>query len=303
MELNDLERRCLDAFRAGTDRTPRMEGETTDDWIVFGLDLLLRSGSLVRAARLAQRTDLDYKSDGSPVTRLEERIEQELRERLKSFSPGAVVVGEETGGALPSAGVAVAIDPVDGTWAFLSRTETLATALAVFRDGAPFVGMVGNPATGEIGYASRDVQTRLLQLSVLGEGDVASALPLPRLDSGATLVSVQPGRSTAPVIVKLYEAWQGDRIGFVRSPGGSPSWALLEAAKGNFVYVNLWGRHPAYAFDLAAGVLLVKGAGGQVTDLSGAPIDPVGHQGPFIAAVDDAARSQVSELVREAVSC
>ncbi len=302
MALNDLERRCLDAFRSGTDRTPHMEGETTDDWISFGLDLLLHSGSLIRTERLAQETDLSYKSDGSPVTRLEESIERELRNRLKTFSPGAVVVGEETGGELPSAGVAVAIDPVDGTWAFLSRTETLATALAVFRDGAPFVGMVGNPATGEIGYAARDVQTRLLQLSVLGEGDVASALPLPRLDSGATLVSVQPGRSTAPVIAKLYEAWQGGRVGFVRSPGGSPSWALLEAAKGNFVYVNLWGRHPAYAFDLAAGVLLVKGAGGQVTDLSGAPIDPVDHQGPFIAAVDDMARGQVAELVREAVS-
>jgi len=303
MELNDLERRCLDAFRAGTDRTPRMEAETTDDWISFGLGLLLHSGALIRASRLAQKkTDLGYKSDGSPVTRLENHIEQELRERLKTFSPGAAVVGEETGGALPSAGVAVAIDPVDGTWAFLSRTETLATVLAVFRDGAPFVGMVGNPVTGEIGYAARDVQTRLLQLSVLGEDDVASALPLPRLDSGITLVSVQPGRSTAPVIATLYEAWQGDRIGFVRSPGGSPSWALLEAAKGNYVYVNLWGRHPAYAFDLAAGVLLVRGAGGEVTDLNGAPIDPVGHQGPLIAAVDDVARDQVSELVREAVS-
>ncbi len=302
MKLNALERRCLDAFRSGTDRTPGMEGETTDDWISFGLDLLLHSGSLIRASRLAQKTDMDYKSDGSPVTRLENHIEQELREHLKTFSPGAAVVGEETGGALPSAGVAVAIDPVDGTWAFLSRTETLATVLAVFRDGAPLVGMVGNPVTGEIGYADRDVQTRLLQLSVLGEDDVASALPLPRLDSGATLVSVQPGRSTAPVIAKLYEAWQGERVGFVRSPGGSPSWALLEAAKGNYVYVNLWGRRPAYAFDLAAGVLLVRGAGGEVTDMDGVPIDPVGHKGPFIAAVDDAARNEVTALVRSAVS-
>ncbi len=68
------------------------------------------------------------------------------------------------------------------------------------------------------------------------------------------------------------------------------------------MYINLWGRHPAYAFDLAAGVLLVQGAGGEVTDLKGVPIDPVGHQGPFIAAVDEVARSQVSELVGEAVS-
>ena len=73
MALNALERRCLDAFRAGTDFTPPMEGETTGDWISFGLDLLLHSGSLIRASRLAQETDLDYKSDGSPVTLLEAR--------------------------------------------------------------------------------------------------------------------------------------------------------------------------------------------------------------------------------------
>ncbi|MHC4708843.1 MAG: inositol monophosphatase family protein [Planctomycetota bacterium] len=301
MALNDLELRCLAAFRAGADPTYG-QGDSANDWIAFGLDVLLHSGSRIRASRLAKDADLDYKSDGSPVTRLEERIEQELRERLKTFSPGAVVVGEETGGTLPSKGVAVAIDPVDGTWAFLSRTETLATVLAVFRDGAPVVGIVGNPVTGEIGYAARGVGTRLVQLSVLGEDDVGSSLPLPRLDSGVTLVSVQPGRSTAPVMSKLYEAWQGRSVGFVRSPGGSPSWALLEAAKGSYVYVNLWGRRPADAYDLAAGVLLVRGAGGEVTDMNGDPLDAVGHQGPLIAGVDDAARNQVSKLVREAVS-
>ena len=63
-------------------------------------------------------------------------------------------------------------------------------------------------------------------------------------------------------------------------------------------YVNLWGKRQAEAFDLAAGVLLVEGAGGQVTNLDGRPIDPVRHEGAFVAAVDDISRQEVIEIVR-----
>ena len=83
--------------------------------------------------------------------------------------------------------------------------------------------------------------------------------------------------------------------------GGSPSWSLLEAAKGRFVYVNLWASKPSDPFDLAAGVLLVRGAGGEVSDLDGNPIDPAAHSGPFVAAIDEAERNNVTDLVRQAL--
>jgi fructose-1,6-bisphosphatase/inositol monophosphatase family enzyme len=84
----------------------------------------------------------------------------------------------------------------------------------------------------------------------------------------------------------------------VRSPGGSPAWALLEAAKGSFVYVNLWSNRPAAAFDLAAACLLVRGSGGDVVDLDGKPINSVSHAGPFVAAVDADSRRIVTSFVR-----
>ena len=124
-------------------------------------------------------------------------------------------------------------------------------------------------------------------------------MPLPGADSADALVNVHPSRAAAPLVASLYAAWQGDSLRMVRSPGGSPSWALLEAAKGNFVYVNLWTKRPAEAFDLAAGVLLVEGAGGRVTDLDGESIDPVRHAGPFVAGVDAASRQKVIEIARQ----
>ncbi len=110
-----------------------------------------------------------------------------------------------------------------------------------------------------------------------------------------------PNRSATPLVGALYDAWRAGEIRMVRSPGGSPSWALLEAATGRFVYTNLWSKSRAEPYDLAAGVLLVRKAGGEVVNLEGEPIDAVGHQGPFVAAVDAANRQVVVDIAREVV--
>jgi fructose-1,6-bisphosphatase/inositol monophosphatase family enzyme len=157
--------------------------------------------------------------------------------------------------------------------------------------------MVSNPATGEIAYAAEGGPTRIVQLSAFGEEASAQTLPLTRLDAASVLINVHPGRAAGPLLSRLYEAWAGGDVRMVRSPGGSPAWALLEAAKGSFVYVNLWSSRPAAAFDLAAACLLVRGSGGDVVDLDGKSINSVSHAGPFVAAVDAESRSMVADLV------
>ncbi|NIQ53865.1 MAG: histidinol-phosphatase, partial [Gemmatimonadetes bacterium] len=82
------------------------------------------------------------KSDGTPTTPLERAVEERIRARLGAFMPGTALVGEETGGEMLVPGTTVAVDPVDGTWAFLNGTEQFSSTLAVFRDGAPFLGLV-----------------------------------------------------------------------------------------------------------------------------------------------------------------
>ncbi len=298
MPLTPLESASLESYRAARDLAPRTADEIAD-WTRFGLRAMLDAGRPLRAGRLGA-SGVEIKSDGSPVTRLELEIEERLAESLAAFEPDATLVGEELGGDLSNRGWSVAVDPVDGTWAFVSGTETFTTTLAVFRDGVPVLGMVSNPATGEIGYAAAGGPTRVLQLSVFGEDDRACTLPVPRADPGPVLVNLHPGRRSGPLVAALYEAWASNHVRMVRSPGGSPAWALLEAAKGSFVYVNLWSNRPASAYDLASGCLLVQGAGGEVTDLDGRPIDLVSHAGPFVAAVDEDRRRIVAELVRAA---
>jgi fructose-1,6-bisphosphatase/inositol monophosphatase family enzyme len=301
MSLTPLEQSALESFRQG-EFPPQPTGDARADWVNFGLAIGLHSAQLLRSSGPnVDVEEVDLKSDGSPVTDLDRRVEDMVRSVLADFHPETTIVGEEGGGELPSNGPAVAIDPVDGTWAYISGTGTAATTLAVFTDGAPFLGVVSNPTTGEIAYAVQGEDARLIQLAVFGESDAAHRLPLGGADPSKALVNIQPSLKAQPIVKALYEAWDQRHIQYVRSPGGSPVWAMLEAAKGRFCYVNLWSERRAEAFDLAAGVLLVRAAGGEVVGLEGAPIDSVRHAGPFVAGVHAAVRSSVLEIVRGSI--
>ena len=85
------------------------------------------------------------------------------------------------------------------------------------------------------------------------------------------LVNVHPNRKGAWLLDTLYRAWQRAEVDMVRSPGGSPAWALVEVARGHFTYVNLWSKRPAQAYDLAAGAIIVRRAGGELIGLEGGP--------------------------------
>ena len=298
MTLTQLETNCLEAFRH--QRAPDLDAARSekDAWLLFGLSVALEAGKWIREIRSRPLAGIvQFKDDGSPVTEIEIEIELLCRRRLQSFSPTTSIIGEETAGELPTTGVAVAIDPIDGTWALLNRTATCAVSLAVFRDGSPFCGIVLNPATGEMSYSLSGERTRLLQVSAFGEDDFACDLPLSQVREAPVLVNLHPSRNAGPIAANFFSAWKESVFRMVRMAGGSPAWALLEVAKGSFAYVNLWSPKPADAFDLAAGVLLVQGAGGQVTDLTGQPIEPVGHEGPFVASLEESTQNIISAIV------
>ncbi len=300
MALTRLERDCLDGFRSRVDPPARDRfGEDIEAWAAFALRLLLEAARMLRPERLRLDRGWSVKTDGSPTVEVEQDVEVRLREFVARFAPDAAFVGEEQGGALPASGVAVAVDPIDGTWTFLNGTETFATSIAVFRDSEVLIGAVCNPSTGEIAYTDPEGHARLVQLSAFGEPDDAVTLPAVRARS--RLVNVHPSKTAGPLVQKLHEAWRNGAIRMVRSPGGSPAWALLEAAKGTFVYVNLWSKRRAEPYDLAGSTLLVRRAGGDVIDITGQPIDALSHVGPLIASVDAESARAIGELIRSAM--
>ena len=294
MKLRDAESSYVHAFRSRSWREAPWWGER--DWVGFAITMALEAMRTLRTATASSLSqEAKIKNDGSPVTAIEGEIELAIGDALQTFAPDATLVGEESGGSLPTSGDAVAVDPVDGTWGFVTGSGAYATTLAVFRDGAPHAGVIASPTTGEVVYASSGAGTRLLTLPLFAEGDSATDLPV--YHESQILVAVHPSRSAGQAIGRLYEAWSEGTIRMVRSQGGSPALALAEAAKGRYTYFNMWSRQPAAPYDLAAGILVVREAGGEVMRLDGTPLNERDHSGPFVAGIDRDAMARVAQQV------
>jgi len=300
MELNPLERRVLDRMLKGYSFASGDPGDL-EAWMEFSLHAALSAAARVRDLNHAVGIDAKLKADGSPAVELEREIEDRVRADLSQFAPDALMVGEETGGEIGSSGFSVAMDPVDGTWAFLTQTENHTVSVNVFRDRLPVVGVIANPATGEVAYHGPEGPPRLVRLGLLGQPAQATNLPLRPPSEGKTLVHLHPNPSAGAMAAGFYRAWEEGVVQMVRSPGGSPALALVEAAKGHFIYLNRWNRRPAEPWDLVGGVEIVRRAGGEVADLQGKPVDTLSHSGPFVAGLSERGRATVSRIARDAL--
>jgi fructose-1,6-bisphosphatase/inositol monophosphatase family enzyme len=301
--LLDVENRVLSqrVDNGGTGQDKRKKSER--DWPSFCLRLVFDALCELRRIRFSDFAGkISIKKDGSPVSSIEERVESFLRRRITEFDPTASVVGEEHGGEIARTGISLAIDPIDGTWSFLNRAETFATTLALYREGVAEQAFIANAATGEIAYAARRDRARLLQIGLAGEPSRGYDLPLPTSSTPGLLVNLHPCRQMGPIIEKLVADWGAGRVQFVKATGGSPVWSMLDAAKGTCTYVNLWLGKPSDPFDLAAGLLLVRAAGGDVIDLSGSAVSAIGHSGPFIAGTNKTHLLKAAEIIRGIVT-
>jgi myo-inositol-1(or 4)-monophosphatase len=286
-DLLALERRAIERHLAKGPVT----GSARDELL---LRLVFTSVAMARAAKFRTLTT-DTKADDSPVTELDRAIETRIRSLVDDSEIGAVVVGEEQGGAFSGRGRSIAVDPIDGTWAFLNATAGFSTSLAVFEDREVVAAAVANPSTGEVIYTTGH-GARSLRLE--GELDACRSRPLPREQRGADVsLHLHPSRAMADASARSLEAWAGDELRSVTLAGGSPAWALAECARGALTYVNLWASHRTQPYDLAAAVAILRAAGGDAVDVKGKPIDALEHRGPFVASVSAAARGKVIALL------
>jgi histidinol-phosphatase len=210
-----------------------------------------------RAADLVVET----KPDLTPVSEADKSVERELRRRLDAARPGDAVVGEEYGESDGGAGIARRwiVDPIDGTKSYVRGVPVWATLLALEEDGDLVLGMVSAPALGRRWWGVR------------GEGAFAR-------ENGAQRrlgVSAIRDLGDAQLCFSDFDSWAGDeRLGALlalshrcwRTRGYGDFWQHMLVAEGAAEIavdpgVSLW--------DLAATLVVVREAGGRLTDLDG----------------------------------
>ena len=230
--------------------------------------------SLVKDFREVENLQVSTKGPGDFVSKADREAERLIKEELLGGRPTYGWIGEETGvqaGADPTRRWIV--DPLDGTTNFLHAMPHWAVSIALEHKGEIVSAVVYDPAKDEMFWAEKGAGCWLndnRRLRVSGRRAMHEAVFATGVPFGA--------KSTLPAMLKdlgrLMPACAGVRR------WGAASLVLAYVAAGRFD--GYWERELS-VWDIAAGVLLVKEAGGLVQGLREGT-DPL--DGALIAAND-----------------
>ncbi|MHB8489940.1 MAG: inositol monophosphatase family protein [Candidatus Dormibacteria bacterium] len=222
------------------------------------------AGALVATAHAHPGTlTAEIKSPGDYVTEVDRAAERAAIRVLREGAPEIPILAEESGGTRSDR--MWVIDPVDGTTNFLRRFPVVGVSVALVEDGRPVVGAVIAPLLGESwsaaeGQGAVNGEGRRLSVSTHpGAGVVATGFPFRRKER---LTRYLPAMTAA---LHRFEDLRR---------AGAASLDLAYVGAGAFdgffeLGLGIW--------DIAAGALLVREAGGVVTDWAG------DHEGVFVS--------------------
>jgi myo-inositol-1(or 4)-monophosphatase len=235
---------------------------------------------MVKAARKAARVinrdfgeveqlQVSRKGPADFVTAADLKVEEILREELSRARPGYGFIMEE-GGVVdgPDKSHRWIVDPIDGTTNFVHGIPHFAISIALEREGHLQAGLVYNPVHDEMFWAEKgqgafvnDRQAKDRRLRVSARKDLSESL----LATGIPFAG-RPGTDR----FKSELARVMPNVSGIRRFGAA-ALDLAYVAAGRFD--GFWERNLS-AWDVAAGILLVREAGGEVSSLKGTdPLD------------------------------
>ncbi len=227
--------------------------------------LLVAGGAVDSAARLliqgrSHLGGLIAKGDRDYASRVDFQIEDSIRDALARASQEIPFLGEERGGHL-HAPLLWVLDPVDGTTNFIKGSPLCAISLALLSDGQPIFGIVDLPLLGEryVARAGGGAYLNGARLHMPDTGRLADAVV------GITDFAVADDRSVEnPIHIALLARLAPRALG-VRTHGSAALDLAWLAAGRLGASLMLSNR----AWDVSAGVLLAREAGGLAYDWDG----------------------------------
>ncbi len=206
-----------------------------------------------------EKLQVSVKGPGNFVTAADHRAEKTLQTELAKARPGYSFLGEEGGRTEGTDKTHVwIVDPLDGTTNFMHGIPQFGISIALQREGTIVAGVVYNPILEELYTAERgkgaflnDRRIRVAARSRLADAVIACGLP--------HLGRPGPARFRAE-----FAAVQEKVAGLRRFGAAALDLAWVAAGR-----VDAYWERDLSPWDLAAGMLLVREAGGFVTDLEG----------------------------------
>lgn len=249
-------------------------------WAALGI---VREAGRLAAEHYHVRGDLDIERKGTQdlVSEADRACEDMLVGQLGNLFPNDGFLGEERGPRNADAKAIWIIDPIDGTANFLRGIPFWCVSLGLLVANEFVIGVIYNPITEEL-YAARQSQGATLNGRPIAVTQVRS-LEEARLCVGFSYR--RPVEPHAEALKRLLAAHcEYSRL-------GSGALGLALTADGRFegyweAHINVW--------DVAAGLCIVKEAGGRVNDfLSGDGL----HQGNAVLVANPHLYSSLHSLL------
>lgn len=220
----------------------------------------LKAGrSLARDFGEVQNLQVSLKGPSDYVSQADRKAEDIVRSELARARPTYDFLGEEGGEIKGTDGAhRWIVDPLDGTTNFLHGIPLFAVSIALERNGEVVAGVIYNPAMDELYTAERgggaflnDRRLRVAARRALSDAVIVAGVPhLGRGHHGKFLIELRNVMSEVAGIRRT----------------GSAALDLAYTAAGRFD--GYWEKN-INAWDIAAGMLLVREAGGFVSDVEG----------------------------------
>jgi myo-inositol-1(or 4)-monophosphatase len=226
------------------------------------------AGQLIRDLMMNTHVIERKKNRSDLVTEVDQYSEEFLRQIIHREYPEHWILSEEDNGQADSyqafvekgPGYGWIIDPIDGTTNFIHGIPHFAVSIGIVREWLPVVGVVYNPVTDELFYARKNAGAfqNGKKITVSDAECIEDAL----LATGFQALEWKPNARVLKQMDKLAGTCRSFRL------LGAASLDLCWTASGQLT--GFWhdGLNP---WDAAAGILIVREAGGKVTNRDGEP--------------------------------
>ena len=226
---------------------------------------------LIRDFGEVEKLQVSLKGPGNFVSLADKRAEETLKQELLTARPNYSFVGEE-GGKVEGSDTSHTwyVDPLDGTTNFLHGIPQFAISIGLEREGAVIAGLVYNPISDEMFIAEKgkgaflnDQRIRVSGRRSLHDAVVACGLP-------------HRGRGDLALFRSEFVAVQEQVAGLRRFGAAALDLAFVAAGR-----LDIYWERNLSSWDMAAGILLVREAGGYASDCDGT--DAIFAKGHIVA--------------------
>ena len=259
------------------------------DFAGFIDDLATRSGAVILPHFRTSLESLDKNAGGhfDPVTEADRSAESLIRDLIRQKFPDHGIIGEEFGSENADADYVWVLDPIDGTKSFISGLPMWGTLIAVQHRGRPVYGMMHQPFTRERFFGDGTV-ARWRGMSPAGaQVERILRTRLCKSLASATLMTTSPLLFSSAHLARYRRV--EDEVRLHRYGGDCYAYCMLAAG-----HVDLVVESGLNAYDIAALIPVIEGAGGIVTTWEGGS---AAQGGSIVAAGDARLHAQVLGLL------